>query len=67
MTKQCMMCSRPGSTPNMGRAIDFFRLKKSYHTFIADVTIANFHVDEDEECYVDAVATAKIVVWPETR
>ena len=31
-------------------------LKKSYHTFTADVTNANFHVSEDEECHVDPAA-----------
>ena len=50
-------------------------LKKPYHTFIADVTSAYFHVDQDEECYVDppaafnlrALATAGTAVWSETR
>ena len=29
---------------------------KSCHTFTAEVTNAYFHVDEDEECYVDPQA-----------
>ena len=43
----------PSSTPSRGRIIDYLSLKKSYHTFTADVTNAYFLVDEDEECYVD--------------
>ena len=46
----------PCSTPNTGRIIDYLRLKKSYHTFTADVTNAYFLVDEDEECYVNPPA-----------
>ena len=72
----------PGSTPSAGRVIDHLSLKMSYHTFTADVTNAYFHVDEDEECYVDAPAEwqaalgsqtsvlwrlRKQFVWPETR
>ena len=41
------------STPSTGRIIDNLSLKKSHHTFTADVTNAYFLVDEDEECYVD--------------
>ena len=41
------------STTSIGRIIDCLRLKKSYHTFTAHVTNAYFHVDEDEEIYVD--------------
>ena len=40
----------PSSTPSTGRP------KKSYHTFIADVTNAYFHVDEDEERDMDPLA-----------
>ena len=46
----------PRSTPSTERIIDSSSLKKSYHTFIEDVTNAHFHVDEDEECYVDPPA-----------
>ena len=46
----------PSSTPSTGRIIDHLRLKKSFHTFKADVTNAYFHVDEDEEIYVDPPA-----------
>ena len=35
----------PGSTPSTGRVKDNVSLKKSYHTFTADVTNAHFHVD----------------------
>ena len=42
----------PSSTPSIGRIIDDLSLKKSYHTFIADVTNAYFHLDGDEACYV---------------
>ena len=45
------MYDAPSST---GRVIDHLSLKKSYHTSTADVTNACFHVDEDEECRVDA-------------
>ena len=38
----------PSSTPSTGRVIDFLSLKKSYHTFTADVINTYFHVDEDE-------------------
>ena len=70
------------STPSAGRIIDNLSVKKSYHIFIADVPNAYFHVDEDEECYVNptaewleqqaalgnrALATAKVIVWPPTR
>ena len=44
------------STPSTGRIIDCLRLKKSNHTFTAHVTNAYFHVDEDEEIYVDPPA-----------
>ena len=43
----------PSSTPSTGRVIDHLSLKKSHHTFTADVRNAYFHVDEDEECYAD--------------
>ena len=43
----------PSSTPSRGRIIVYLSLKKSYHTFTADVTNAYFLVDEGEECYVD--------------
>ena len=46
----------PSSTTSTGRIIDYLSLKNSYHTFTADVTNAYFHVDEDEECYVDPPA-----------
>ena len=46
----------PDSTPSTGPIIDYLSLKKSYHTFSADVTNAYFHVDDDEECYVDPPA-----------
>ena len=46
----------PSSTPSTGRIIDYLSLEESYHTFTADVTNAYFHVDEDEECYVDPPA-----------
>ena len=46
----------PSSTPSTGRIIDCVSPTKSYHTFIADVTNAYFHVDEDEECHVDPAA-----------
>ena len=46
----------PSSTPNTGRVIDYLSLKKSYHTSTADVTNAYFHVDDEEECYVDPPA-----------
>ena len=46
----------PSSTPSTRSVIDYLSLKKSYHTFTADVTNAYFHVDEDEECYVDPPA-----------
>ena len=46
----------PSSTPGTRRVIDYLSLKKSYHTFTADVTTAYFHVDEDEECDVDPPA-----------
>ena len=42
--------------PSTGRVIDNLSLKKSCHTFTADVTNAYFHVDENEECYVDPPA-----------
>ena len=52
-----MYCVRASSsTPSTGRLVDYLSLKKSYHTFTADVTNAYFHVDEDEECYVDPPA-----------
>ena len=59
------------STPSTGRVIDYLSLKKSYHTSTAEVTNASFHVDEDEECYVNPpaelleqqAALAKTVVW----
>ena len=44
------------STPSTGRIIDYLSLKNSYHTFTADVTNAYFHVDDDEEIYVDPPA-----------
>ena len=52
------MCDalEPCSTPSTGRIIDYLSLKKSYHTFTADVSNAYFLVDEDEECYVDPPA-----------
>ena len=46
----------PCSTPSTGRIIDYLSLEKSYHTFTPDVTNAYFHVNEDEECYVDPAA-----------
>ena len=46
----------PSSTPSTGRVIDDLILRKSYHTFTANVTSAYFHVDEDEECHVDPPA-----------
>ena len=46
----------PRSTPSTERVIDCLSLKKSYHTFTADVTNAYFHVNEDEECYVEPPA-----------
>ena len=46
----------PSSTPSTGRVIGYLNLKESYHTSTADVTNAYFHVDEDEECYVDPPA-----------
>ena len=49
VTKQrTMCCVCAGSTPSTGRVINDLSLKKSYHTFTADVTNAYFHVDEDE-------------------
>ena len=41
------------STPSKGRIIDNLSLKKSHHTFTADVTNAYLLVDEDVECYMD--------------
>ena len=38
----------PSSTRSTGLVVDYLSLKKSYHTFTADVTNAYFHVDEDE-------------------
>ena len=52
----------PSPTPSTGRVIDYLSLKKSYHTFTADVSNANFHVDRDEGCYVDPLAE-----WPEQQ
>ena len=46
----------PSSTSSTGGVIDQWSLKKSCHTFTADATNAYFHVDEDEECYVDPPA-----------
>ena len=46
----------PSSSPSTRRIIDYLCFKKSYHTFIADVTNAFFHVDEDEECSVEPLA-----------
>ena len=46
----------PSSSPSTRRINDYLSLKKSYHTFTADVPIAYFHVDKDEECYVDPQA-----------
>ena len=64
----------PSSNPSTGRVIDHLSLKKSYHTFTADVTNSYFHVDEDEEYYgrigesdLCTLATANTIVWPETR
>ena len=49
----------PSSTPSTGRVIDCLSLKKSYHTFTADVTDAYLHVDKDEECYADPPAETR--------
>ena len=49
------VCAR-SSTLCTKRIIDFSSLKTSYRTITADVTNAYFHVDEDEECYVDPLA-----------
>ena len=46
----------PSSTPSRKHIIDCLSVRKSYHTLIADVTDAYFHVDEDEECHVDPLA-----------
>ena len=46
----------PSSTPSTGRIIDCLSLKKSYHTFTADVTNTYFDVDVDEKCQVDPPA-----------
>ena len=46
----------PSSTLSTRRIIDYLCFKKSHHTFIADVTNAFFHVDEDEECSVEPMA-----------
>ena len=46
----------PSSTPSTRRVIDNLCLKKSCHTFLADVTNAYFHVDESGERHVDPAA-----------
>ena len=45
----------PSSTPSTGRV-------KSHHIITADVILAYFHVDEEEECFVDPPAE-----WLEQR
>ena len=52
----------PSSTPSAGRVVDHLSFQKSCHTLTTDVTNAYFHVDEDEECYVDPSAE-----WPEQQ
>ena len=38
------------NTNPISHIIDYLSLKKSYHTFTADVTNVYFHVDDNEEC-----------------
>ena len=52
----------PSSTPSAGRVVDHLSFQKSCHTLTTDVINAYFHVDEDEECYVDPSAE-----WPEQQ
>ena len=46
----------PSSTASTGRVIDYLSLKKSHHTFTADVTNACSHADGDEDSDVDPSA-----------
>ena len=51
-----MMRSRQARLRAQNESSTNLRLKKSYHTCTAHVTNACFHVDENEEIYVDPAA-----------
>ena len=55
--KRCMMSSRQPQLRATGRITDDLGIRKSYHTFTADVHKAYFDADEDEVCCVGPSAS----------
>ena len=52
MTRFMMSSRRAHFRAQDASSTDYLSLKKSYHTFIADVTNTYFHVDEDEQSHL---------------